>query len=329
MFQSGDGPARTSTTIGADGRFRLRGVYREPAFLFVEGDGLAFEGHRIGPGAEPVELKVRHAGDPPGPPLHTLPSVMPGEEEKALARRLIETDLSPLTGQEVNAETLVLIRTLPRVDLERALELVENKAVPDPDYSEQLHLECARGLIGANQEEAATIAETLKEAWLRSQFYREASDALPKSDRARKLDMLDKALLHARAEKDLLRKLDELGMIGYRLLDLGETERGTQVLREGQHLADTMPRFVTGQRNPTIAHARGRFAAKLARIDAPAAFKLAEGYDDPYGEWYNGGIALGLADRDPAGSERSFRTAQEQGPARPEGHPCGRPDGRD
>ena len=125
--------------------------------------------------------------------------------------------------------------------------------------------------------------------------------------------MLDKALLHARTEKDLLRKLDELGMIGCRLLDLGETGRGTQVLREGQRLADTMPRFVTGQRNPTIAHARGRFAAKLARIDAPAAFKLAEGYDDPYGEWYNGGVALGLAERDPAGSERAFGLLKNKG----------------
>jgi hypothetical protein len=33
VSQSGDGPARTGTTTGADGRFRLPGVYREPAFL--------------------------------------------------------------------------------------------------------------------------------------------------------------------------------------------------------------------------------------------------------------------------------------------------------
>jgi hypothetical protein len=313
VFQSGDGPARSRTTTDADGRFRLPGVYREPAFLFVEGDGLAFAGHRIGTGAEPVEVKIRRVGDPPGPPLHTLPSVMPREQEKALARRLIESDLSPLTGKEVTTETLVLIRTLPRVDLERALELADNKAVPDPDYNEQLRLECARGLIDGNLEEAATIAETLKLAHLRSQFYREASDALPKTDHARRVDLLNKALLHARAETDPLRKLDELGMIGYRLLDLGETERGTQVLREGERLADTLPKFVAGQRNSSIAHARGRFAAKLARIDAPAALKLAEGYSNPYDEWYVGGVALGLSDRDPAGSERAFGMLKNKG----------------
>jgi len=304
VFQAGDGPARTRTTTGADGRFRLPGVYREPAFLFVEGDGLAFEGHRIGAGAQPVELKVRRDGDPPGPPLHTLPSVLPREEETALARRLIVTDLSPLTGNEITNETVLLIRVLPRVDLERALQLAENKAVPDPDFNEQLRLECARSLIEGDLDEAATIAETVKVAWLRSQFYREASDTLPKTDRARKLDLLNKALLHARTETDPLHKLAGLGMIGYRLLDLGETERGTQVLREGQRLADTLPKFVAGQQNPTIAHGRGRFAAKLARIDAPAALKLAEGYGEPYNNWYKFGVALGLADRDPAGSER-------------------------
>ena len=144
VFQSGDGPARTRAATDADGRFRLPGVYREPAFLFVEGDGLAFEGHRIGAGDEAVELKVRRVGEPAaGPPLHTLPPVLPREEEKALARRLIGTDLTLLTG-ETTRETYPLVRTLPRVDFDRAWDLVENHAVADPNYSEQLRLECAR-----------------------------------------------------------------------------------------------------------------------------------------------------------------------------------------
>ena len=112
VFQSGDGPARTRTTTDTDGRFRLPGIYREPAFLFVEGPGLAFEGHRIGAGDGAVELKVRRVGEPAaGPPLHTLPPVLPREEEKALARRLIGTDLTLLTGQDATLETYPLLRT--------------------------------------------------------------------------------------------------------------------------------------------------------------------------------------------------------------------------
>ncbi len=240
---------------------------------------------------------------------------MPRDEEVALARRLIGSDLTPLTGKQVTSETMLLIRILPRLDLERALELADNKALPDPRYDDQLRLECARALLGESPVEAAAIAETLTDAELRSQFNREASDALPKTDRAGKLGLLDKALLHARVAPDPARKLDELGMIGYRLLDLGEKERGTQVLREGQRLAGTLPKFVAGQRN-LMAHARGRFAAKLARIDTPAAFGLAEGYSDPYDEWYVGGVALGLADRDPEGSERALGMLKNKGQRR-------------
>jgi hypothetical protein len=80
-------------------------------------------------------------------------------------------------------------------------------------------------------------------------------------------------------------------------------------LREGQRLADMLPK-PTAQRGPewVLARARGEFAAKLARIDARAAQALAEGYRDPYNTWYKGGVALGLADRDPATSERILET---------------------
>ncbi len=295
----------TCAATGPDGRFRLPGVYREPAFVFVEQDGLAFEGHRIGAGEESVELRVRRDGDRVGLPLHTLPPVLSREEEKALARRLIGTHLSVLTGETGN-EAYAMARALPRVDFERAWELVENHAVPHPAYDEILHLECARALAATSLQEAATIAETLKTPYMRSSFYRLASDALPKADRARRLDLLEKALVHARAETQVVRKLDELGMIGYRLLELGATERGTLVLREGQRLAESLPKPVAGQRGPGNAQGRGRFAPKLARIDAPAALALAEGFSEPRNNWFEGGVALALADRDPAGSERAF-----------------------
>ena len=94
-------------------------------------------------------------------------------------------------------------------------------------------------------------------------------------------------------------------MIGYRLLDLGETERGTQVLREGQRLADTLPKFVRGQRNPSSPMPAAGSPPSW-RGSSPGRVPLAEGYSDPYDDWYKCGVALGLADRDPAGSERVF-----------------------
>jgi hypothetical protein len=303
VFQSGDGPVRSRTTTDADGRFRLSGVYREPAWLFVEADGLTFEGHRIGAGNEAVELKVRRVGEPfIGPPFHTLPPVLPRDEEKALAHRLIGSDLSLLTG-EATRETYPLVRALPRVDFDRAWELVENRAVGNPQYSELLRRECANVLAATSLEEAATVAETLKEPSSRSFFYYMTSDALPGADRARKVDLLNKALLHARADTDPGKKVSALGRVGYRLLDLGEIERGTQVLREGQRLADTLPNVDRGP-NSVLSQARGAFASHLARIDARAGRELAEGLVARDSAGHRSGVALALADRDPAESEQ-------------------------
>jgi hypothetical protein len=307
VFQSGDGPARTRSVTDTDGRFRLVSVYREPAFLFVEGHGLRFEGHRIGPQLEEIELLAQSVGAPLGLPFHTLPPVLPRDEEKALALRVIEADLAALaTRKDIPNKTLQWTRILARFALDRALNLVDDKSRLDQNYGNHLRLECARALIGESADEAFAVGEALADPVFRCRFFREASDAVPKSDRAHKLSLLEKALVQARAVRDAAHKLDELGMIGYRLLDMSENARGTEVLREGQRIADTLPKLVAGQRIPQTVHARGRFAAKLARIDAKAAFGLTEGFASPYSELYNGGIALGLADRDPAESERAL-----------------------
>ena len=85
---------RPRRPVPAAGRLSRAGV------PLRRGGRLAFEGHRIGAGDEAVELKVRRDGEPAaGPPLRTLPPLLPREEEKALARRLIGTDLTLLTGE--------------------------------------------------------------------------------------------------------------------------------------------------------------------------------------------------------------------------------------
>ena len=50
VFQSGDGPERTSTRTDADGRFTLGGFRQGPVFLFARGEGFRFFGRMIKPG---------------------------------------------------------------------------------------------------------------------------------------------------------------------------------------------------------------------------------------------------------------------------------------
>jgi hypothetical protein len=306
VIQAGDGPLRTRATTSAEGRFRLPGVFREPAYLFVAHDGFRFEGHPIAAAEEPIVLTASRTGDPPAPPMRTLAPIQSRDQEKALALRLIADDLARIRGKEVTSDMIALMEIVPRVDPSLALDLAEKGALPEAIFNDFLRLITALGLLEASPEEATAVAETLKNPALHSRFYREASDRIPKGERSRRLELLDKALLQTRAEGDPANRLDELGMIGYRLIDMGETKRGTEVLKEGYRLAGTLPKPDASNRKSPAAHARGRFAAKLARIDTQAAFTLADGFTVPYDNWYLGGVALGLAERDPAESERAL-----------------------
>ena len=64
VFQSGDGPRRTSDTTDADGRFTIRGVLDAPAFVFVKKAGYRFAGRRIGAGDAPVTVVVSKVEGP-------------------------------------------------------------------------------------------------------------------------------------------------------------------------------------------------------------------------------------------------------------------------
>jgi protocatechuate 3,4-dioxygenase beta subunit len=298
VFQSGDGPHRTRTTTDDRGRFRLPGVYEGRAILFVERQGYAFEGHAALVAGRPVELTVDRGGAPLARPAPGLSRA----RERAVALELLQP-LAPraLLGGLGNL-TYQLADVGPRVAPALALEYAESGKLGE--LADTVRLAASEGLMDDALDEALAIAETVPEARWRTQAYIKASDRVRSADRSRKQQLLDTALLYARSDPSAVGKLDGLGQIAVRWLDLGERDRATRILREGQAYAATLPRPSASNRGNDATHARGRFAAKLARIDTKAALELAEGFEDPYHDWYVGGVALGLAGRDPAGAER-------------------------
>jgi hypothetical protein len=306
VSQSGDGPKPTSAVTDDQGRFRVEGVVREPAFLFVAGPGLRFSGHRIAAEEGAVALVAPRAGDPPARTLHTLPPPLPRGQEKALALKLIAPETDKLTAKEATAETYALVDIVPRVDPARALELAERDALPEAPLNDRARLNAALGLIDESPEEAATVAETIHSPALRARFYRYASDAASAADRVRKVEVLDRALVEARAEPVPAARLNELGLIGAHLLDLGEIERGTAALREGRQVADTLPRSDGPGARLGAPIARRSFAAKLARVDAAAALEIVRALGARYDPESHFGVALALADRDPAAAEQAL-----------------------
>jgi protocatechuate 3,4-dioxygenase beta subunit len=304
VFQSGSGPRRTRTNTDGHGNFCLPGVYQGTAFLFVERDGFRFRGFAIDAGDKPVELVVDRIDEPVRTALKTLPPVLPREQEPALLQQL----LAPLVKElkpEISARMYRLFELVARGDPSRALAMAEQAAIRDDDIKEILRFTVAEGLMEQSPDEALAVAETFKDPAYRALLYVKASDSCSRDERERKLSLIHTAIVQARSSSRSTSKLDAFGQAAIRLLDLGEHEEAIRILREGQTYAQGLAKPSDANRRSDDVHARGRFAAKLARIDAKAALELASGFTDPtYHDWYIGGVALGLSEQDPAEAER-------------------------
>jgi hypothetical protein len=309
VFQSGDGPHPTRSRTDPQGRFRLGGVFEGRAFLFVRADGFRFQGHAIEANGRDVELALDRRSEGTRR-LATLPPVLPRDQERALAQKALAPVIQGLLPQIPSllrgnglGKLMQLGTVTAKVDPAMVLDLAE-RLVP-AEYGEYVFLLVAEGLLDEAPEEALAVAEMItKERW-RAHLYIQASDRVPTADRARKKELLDTALLYARSDPDPVGRLDGLGYIARRWLDLGERDRAVALLREGQAYAAALPPPGTSSRPSEGIHARGRFAAQLARIDIKAALELAEGFrDEAYNDWYIGGVALVVAERDPAEAER-------------------------
>ncbi len=306
--QAGDGPKRTSATTDPEGKFRVDGLGPGPAFLFVSAPGVPFAGHRIDGSAGPVELKARRDGEPVESPLKLLPPPLDRAASRAIARRIMEGEIRRFEkGGEPDVEQYDVLGLIPWVDPALALDLAERKVYADDEINGYLRAGAGEALIADDPDEARAVAESLTSPTLASAIYRKLADTAPEADRAARIAALDQALLHARAAPDPADRLDEFGKVALRLLALGEPARASALLAEGKALALSLGGYNEGDRKNPGAHARGRFAAKLARVDAEGAFDLARGYDPAsYQNWYAGGVALGLAARDAAGAERAL-----------------------
>jgi hypothetical protein len=88
------------------------------------------------------------------------------------------------------------------------------------------------------------------------------------------LEILAEALVGARAEKAPEFRAVVLGQVAKRLFLLGEKERATALLREGEKIANGL------SSNSFAGYARGSFATDLALIDLPAAVALMKDLKD-------------------------------------------------
>ena len=111
-----------------------------------------------------------------------------------------------------------------------------------------------------------------------------------------KLELLDRALLKAKAANGVGDRLRYTAAVANAWCDLGEVEKARKLV------AETLP--VANQYAEKTDIYRGFFAAALARFDLPAALAMANEFSGRQKDRILGLMAIQLASTNPAEAER-------------------------
>ena len=184
------------------------------------------------------------------------------------------------------------------------LEQVQKARFERATTADFLRGEAALGLAADDPEEAAAVAETIADPADRAGTLVDLADATPTADRARKLALLDRAALQARAGGLSSNKLFQMGEVAERWLELGEAEKARALFAEGRKLVETLP--------PQKRTDAGSFLAHLSRVEPAVALALIENVGETrWRQRIYGNIAIRLAFEHPAEAEAMLNRIEE------------------
>jgi hypothetical protein len=307
VFQSSEGPEPTSTRSGPDGRFALAGFHQRPVFLFARGDGFRFHGQLVRDRQGEVTVAMARTDESPDRPMRMLPELISTDESRAMARRLIEPVWKVVVDQGDATTRYRTLEAMASADPAGVLDRLASGKFVQKEAESRLRQRVAVALAPIDPEEAAAVAEAIPDADPRATALMAVIDALPDSQRPRRLALLDRAALDARATNDPVRRLRLIGYTAERLHDLGETAKARALFAEGLKIANELPDKTEVQ--------RGHFAGQLVLVDRPAAMAIAREFE-PLSPRQRGAL-MHLADRlmdtDPAEAERFWKLSMGSG----------------
>jgi hypothetical protein len=306
VFLSGDGPSRNRGVAGADGRFRVPGVPRTPALLFVSARGYHFIGRRVEPGERSVDFALRRLDEPPAAPLRPAAPAVMREEERAIARVLIaQARSAPDTVHEVwEKRELPAIAAL--VDPDRGVAMIENQVVTaDPGLLASIAIgRFEREPGGAIELLDAIDSPNMTAHTALNVFDRLGTFASPAIRRA----LLERAAKSAEKIEEPSEAARLIARVADRWLDLGDRDTGSALVLQARAVAKKPPPEQPGQKRVSFGDDgfRDELALALARIDLAEALKcLEERQAQQFQlETVRAGIAQRIAATDPAGARR-------------------------
>ena len=236
-----------------------------------------------------------------------LADAIPLEESRAVARQLLKPYLEGLENKNPTAVVLVLrslatadpagaLRKLEELKLGRLQSVILSRAVPTLARTDPLQAEALAEVIEVPAQRAMALVAV--------------ADALPGHERGRKLALLDRAAVQAKVATPLQFRMFMMGEVAERWYEVGQTENAKTLFAEGLDLADQVPKRTEQQRQQ-----RGKFAARLARVDLPSALAIAKDFPPSGADSANRmlrNIAFHLAAENPAEAERVLRQVSEE-----------------
>ena len=226
-------------------------------------DGFRFHGQMIRPGEALVSVQLTRSSRRPDREMKMLPDPIPLAESRAMARRLIEPCWKAVASTEDDGTRFGVLLALVPADPSGVLQKLETVKFKDEKVRFRIQRQVVLALAENDQEEAAAVAESIADAGARSWALLRLAEMVPGGEPGRKAALLDRSLQQARITTDPSERLLAIGEVAERWFESGEIDKAKALFAEGVVIANQI--IDKKDRN------RGLFAARLARVDLPAA----------------------------------------------------------
>ncbi|MHB1557921.1 MAG: carboxypeptidase regulatory-like domain-containing protein [Isosphaeraceae bacterium] len=311
--QTGDGPMPTSAATDGDGHFRLEGVVEGPAAIVAEKAGFRAGFQSTDDIARPVDIVLARTDEPPIAAYRSIASVLAVDEEKTMARRLIEPLAARVLAKGDDQAKYRFLADAADIDPHATLEWLEEVKFGDAEYVTFLRQVLAAAMARESVDDAAAVLEASSSGMVKFNGYVALAET-PNLPAARQRAFLDQALLHTKEARPLVFRVMGLGKVAERLVDLGDVERARAMLRNARAICDAEGKGPNGK------GLRMQLTVPLSRVDLPDALRMLEELEQDarktqagdriwvYGRQYLE-IAQRAADRSPAEAERIVERA--------------------
>ncbi len=228
VSQSGDGPAKTTATTDADGRFRLGGYNGPRGFVFAEAEGFRFGGAIVKEGR--AEVKLTRLTETPERSLKRRTPPLPPKELREIAR----ASLTPYLAEMLTRPDLVLARraigVYGLIDPDAAIKTLEGLKGVDEGRTTQM---LAAIVAPEDTERAIALTGAIPDVQQRVSTFIAIADAFQPSRKADRVAVLKRALQLIREQPSREDVLAQLGEVAERLAEDGEAEESRKAFDEG------------------------------------------------------------------------------------------------